>query len=89
MVGEERVRVLIQHVVRQVMPRVAHEDGEEGQSDHDGVEDVVRPDRETLVLRLERVAGVPVNLDDRDLFGRCGGGGSRAVLLDLVAHMAT
>jgi len=85
-VGEERVRVVVGHVVGQVVTGGAHENGEEVETHHHRVEDVVGPDRQALVVRLERVTPVTINLDHRDLLRRCCGGRAGSFLLDVFAH---
>ena len=85
-VWEERMRVLVGHVVCQVVTGGTHENREESQTDHDRIEDVVGPDWQTLVIRLERVTAVPVDLDQRDLLRRFGRGRSGSFLLDLFVH---
>ena len=85
MVGEERVGVLVRHVVGQVVAGGTHQDREEGQSDDHGVEDVVGANRQPLPFRLEDVSPVRVDLDDRDR--RCRGRRAWSFSArDLVAH---
>src|SRR5437016_10289622 len=51
------------------MPCVAHQDREQGETDHHRVKDVIGTDRQPLPGRFERVAAaVAVELDDLDLF---------------------
>src|SRR5581483_4507710 len=90
-VREERVRLVIRHVVGQVVARRAHQDGEQGKPDQHRVEDVVRPDRKALPLGLEGVTAVPVHLDERDLVRRRDRGrrAGSVLLYELVHHMGS
>src|SRR5262245_59376445 len=86
MVREEGVRVLVGHVVGQVVAGVPHQDGEEGQPDQHRIQDVVGADRQPLPLGLELMSEVAVGLDDLHLFRRHHGR-SRSFPGDvLVAH---
>jgi hypothetical protein len=65
MVREEWVGLVVGHVIGEMVAGVAHEDGEEGDPNQKRVQDVVRPNRQSLPLRLQGVTDVGIDLYDR------------------------